>query len=212
MDLEYFENELNEGYSKKLPEVYEKIPKDDVTLRELLKLIGGPGKLLLSMLLAVPFLIPISIPGTGIIVGLIIFTIAISIIFNRDLIPNRIMKTKISNENLTKALNTTSSVLKFLEKYIKPRLLVMNSGSITPRLNKIVFLAFSILFILPLPIPLTDTLPASGIFLLSAGILESDGYLILAAYILVFITIIYFGAIILIGWMTLSSRLPYFHY
>jgi hypothetical protein len=205
MALKHFEPKLNEGYSKRLPEVYKKIPKDEITLRELLKLIGGPGKLLLSMLLAVPFLIPISIPGTGIIAGVIIFTIAISLIFDRDLIPNRIMKTKISNENLTKALNTTSRVLTFLEKYIKPRLLVMNSGSITPKLNKIAFLICSILFFLPLPIPLTDTLPASGIILLAAGILESDGYLILAAYSIVFITMIYFGAAILIGWMAISS-------
>ena len=210
MVIKHIEQDLNEGYSKRLPEVYKKIPEDEITLRELLKLIGGPGKLLLSMLLAVPFLIPISIPGTGVIVGIIIFTIAISLFFDRDLIPNRIMKIKISNENLTKALNTTTRVLNFLEKYIKPRLLVMNTGTITPKLNKLVFLTCSILFFLPLPIPLTDTLPASGIFLLSAGILESDGYLILAAYIIILITIIYFSAVIVIGWMAITSGTLYF--
>ena len=209
MAINRLELEHNEGYSKELPEVYKKIPEDDITLREFLKLIGDPAKMLLSMLLAAPFLIPISIPGTGVIVGLIIFSIAISIIFNKDLIPNRLMKTKISNKNLTKALNITSRVLNYLEKYVKPRLLIMNTGSITPKLNKFVFLVCSILFFLPLPIPLTDTLPASGIFLLAAGILESDGYLIIAAYIMVIITILYFSTVIMLGLSQIASAMSY---
>ena len=204
------ELEHYEGYSKVLPEIYRKIPKDNITLKEFLKLMGEPGKLILSMLLAAPFLIPISIPGTGIIAGLIIFTMSISIISNKDLIPNRFMKIKISNENLIKALNITSRVLNYLEKFAKPRLLIMTKGAITPKLNKLFFLISSVLFMFPLPVPLTDTLPASGIFFLAAGTLERDGYLILAGYILVIINIIYFGAVILFGWKQLSIAISYF--
>lgn len=204
------ELEHYEGYSKVLPEIYRKIPDDNITLKEFLKLMGEPGKLILSMLLAAPFLIPISIPGTGIIAGLIIFTMSISIISNKDLIPNRFMKIKISNENLIKALNITSRVLNYLEKFAKPRLLIMTKGAITPKLNKLFFLISAMLFMFPLPVPLTDTLPASGIFFLAAGTLERDGYLILAGYILVIINIIYFGAVILFGWKQLSIAISYF--
>lgn len=193
-----------ERYSGMLPEIYRKIPENNITLKEFLELMGEPGKLIISLLLAAPFLIPISIPGTGIIVGLIIFTMGISIIFNRDLIPIRFMKTKISNENLIKALNITSRVLNYLEKFVKPRLLIMTNGSITPKINKFFFLLSAMLFIFPLPVPLTDTLPASGIFLLAAGTLECDGYLILAGYTAVIITIIYFGTVILLGLSEIS--------
>jgi len=205
MVLKRFELENYDGYSKVLFDIYRKIPEDNVTLKEFLRLIGKPGKLLLSMLLAAPFLIPISIPGTGVIIGLIIFFLAISISFDKELIPERFMKIKVSNENLIKALNITSRILNNLEKYVKPRLLVMNRGYITPKINKFFFILSSLLFIFPLPVPLTDTLPASGVFLLAAGILESDGYLILAAYVMVIITIIYFGTIILLGWTAISS-------
>jgi hypothetical protein len=196
-----------ECYSKILPEIYKKIPEDNITLKEFLKLMGEPGKLIISMILAAPFLIPISIPGTGIIAGLIIFTMGISIIFNRDLIPNRLMKTKISNKNLIKALNITFRVLNYLEKFVKPRLLIMTRGAITPKINKLFFLISSILFITPLPIPLTNTLPAAGTFLLAAGILERDGYLILSGYITVTLTIIYFVSVILLGWAIISTGL-----
>jgi hypothetical protein len=197
-------------YSKMLPEIYEKIPKDNITLREFLKLMGEPGKLIISLLLAAPFLIPIYIPGTGIIAGLIIFTMGISITFNRNLIPNRLMNTKISNKNLIKALNITSRVLNYLEKFVKPRLLIMTNGTITSKINKFFFLSSAALFIFPLPVPLTNTLPASGIFLLSAGALECDGYLILAGYIMVILTAVYFGSVILLGWAGISALLSHF--
>ncbi|HML05816.1 MAG TPA: exopolysaccharide biosynthesis protein, partial [Methanobacterium sp.] len=182
-----------------------KVPEDNITLKEFLKLMGEPGKLIISMILSAPFLIPISIPGTGIIIGLIIFTLGISLIFNRNLIPNRLMKTKISNKNLIKALNITSRILKYLEKFVKPRLLVMTRGAVTTNINKLFFLISSLLFITPLPIPLTDTLPAAGTFLLAAGILERDGYLILLGYITVIITAIYFTSVILLGWALIST-------
>jgi len=194
-----------ECYSKILPEIYKKVPEDNITLKEFLKLMGEPGKLIISMILSAPFLIPISIPGTGIIIGLIIFTLGISLIFNRNLIPNRLMKTKISNKNLIKALNITSRILKYLEKFVKPRLLVMTRGAVTTNINKLFFLISSLLFITPLPIPLTDTLPAAGTFLLAAGILERDGYLILLGYITVIITAIYFTSVILLGWALIST-------
>jgi hypothetical protein len=120
------------------------------------------------------------------------------------------MKIKISNENLIKALNITSRVLNYLEKFAKPRLLIMTKGAITPKINKFFFLISAILFMFPLPVPLTNTLPASGIFFLASGTLERDGYLILAGYTLVIINIIYFGAVILFGWKQLSIAISYF--
>ena len=208
MDPEKLEEK--ECYSKILPEIYGKIPEDNITLKEFLNLMGGQGKLIISMLLAAPFLIPISIPGTGIIVGFIIFTLGISIIFDKNLIPNRFMKTKISRKNLIKALNITYRVFNYLENFIKPRLFIMTSGNITPKLNKLFFLISALLFVFPLPVPLTDTLPASGVFLLAAGTLECDGYLILAGYCAVIITIVYFGSVILLGLAGISTFYPIF--
>lgn len=203
-------SEQYEYFSNVIPEIIEKIPEDNISLNEFLDLIGQSGKLILSMLLAAPFLIPISIPGTGVIVGFIIFTMSISLIFDKDLIPNRFRKTKISNHNLTKTLNITFRALNYLERYVKPRLLIMTNGTLIQNLNKFFFLLSSLLFIFPLPVPLTDTLPASGIFLLAAGILEDDGYLIIAGYIIVIVTVAYFGTVTFIGLTELSRGLSYY--
>jgi len=197
-------------FSRVLPEIYKKVPEGDITLKEFLKLMGDQGKLIISMLLAAPFLIPIYIPGTGIIAGLIIFTLIISIIFNRDLIPNRFQKKKISHRNLIKALDITSRVFNYIERFVKPRLFVMTTCAITPKVNKFFLLLSTLLFMFPLPVPLTNTLPASGVFLLAAGTLECDGYLILAGYFVVIMTMIYFGSVILLGIEGISIGLSYF--
>ncbi|MGB9937845.1 MAG: exopolysaccharide biosynthesis protein [Methanobacterium sp.] len=203
MVLKYSKAGRYKCYSEVLPEIYNKLPKDYITLREFLDLMGEPGKLILSLLLASPFLIPISIPGTGVIAGLIIFSLSISLIFNRNLIPDRFMKIRISNEHLIKALNITSRVFSFLERFIKPRLLVMTSSRLT-YLNKLFLLTSTLLFMFPLPVPLTDTLPALCVFLLAAGILERDGYLILAGYSVVILNILYFTSIVLLGLLGIS--------
>ena len=197
-------------YSYIISGIPKKITRDEVTLKDFLELIGKSGGLLTCMVLAVPFLIPISIPGTGIVAGLVIFVISTSLMFDkRYLIPNRLMDYKMSKNNLIKILDATFRLLTHLEKYIKPRLLIMTRKSIMRKINSFLMIFSAILFMTPLPIPLTDTLPALCVFFLAAGALECDGYLILAGYAAIIITTIYFGSVILLGYAGLSVGLSY---
>ena len=63
---------------------------------------------------------------------------------------------------------------------------------------------------LPLPVPLTDTLPAYSIFLTFSGILERDGYFVIISYALIIITALYFGLIFFLGFKGVSLILSYF--
>jgi len=190
----------DKSFSVIISRISKKIPKEGMSLCSFLDLVGEQGRLITIMVLAAPFLIPISIPGTGVVVGFIIFIISLSIIFNRYyLIPERLLKRRMSHKSLTKILNACFSMLVHLEKYMKPRLLLMTKKKLLKSTNTLLLVLSSILFILPLPIPLTDTLPAFGVFFLSAGILESDGYLILAGYLVVIATAIYFALITMLG-------------
>lgn len=197
-------------YSDVISDISNKIPREEITLKEFLEIIDKQGRLITCMVLATPFLIPISIPGTGMLAGLAIFILSISILFDKHyLIPNRLMNRKISKKNLIKILDTTFQVLTRLEKHIKPRLLIMTNKAIMRKINGSLMILSAILFTAPLPIPLTNTLPALGVFLLAAGILEHDGYLILASYAVITITAIYFCSVILLGYEGLSIGLSY---
>ena len=197
-------------YSDIISSIPKKISRDEITLKDFLELMGKSGGLITCMILAVPFLIPISIPGTGIVAGLAIFVISVSLIFNKYyLIPNHLMNRKMSKKNLIKVLNATFRLLTHLEKYIKPRLLIMTHKNIMRKINSFLMVFSAMLFMTPLPIPLTDTLPALCVFFLAAGALECDGYLILAGYAAIIITTLYFGSVILLGYAGLSVGLSY---
>lgn len=192
--------ECEKGFSYTICRISKKIPKNGMTLRNFLNLLGDRGKLITCMILAAPFLIPVSIPGTGIVIGTIILLTSLSIILNRHyLVPEVLLTREMSYKSLIKILDACYRTLNFLEKYMKPRLLVMTNNRSSKMFNNLFLVLCSILFITPLPIPLTDTLPAFGIFFLSAGILECDGYLILFGYFMVIITTIYFLIITFIG-------------
>ncbi|MGB9978215.1 exopolysaccharide biosynthesis protein [Methanobacterium sp.] len=197
-------------YSNIISDIPKKINRDEITLNDFLELMGKSGGLITCMVISVPFLIPISLPGTGIAAGLAIFVISTSLIFDKDyLIPNRMMNYKMSKKNLIKVINATFRMLTHLEKYIKPRLLIMTRKSIMRKINGFFMIFSAMLFMTPLPIPLTDTLPALCVFFLAVGALECDGYLILAGYAAIIITTIYFGSVILLGYAGLSVGLSY---
>ena len=50
-----------------------------------------------------------------------------------------------------------------------------------------------VLLLLPLPIPLTNTLPALTVVCLAAALLERDGYFVVVSLVLFLATLGYFG-------------------
>ncbi|MFZ0710673.1 MAG: exopolysaccharide biosynthesis protein, partial [Terrimicrobiaceae bacterium] len=55
------------------------------------------------------------------------------------------------------------------------------------------------LLLLPLPLPFSNALPALTVVLLAAGMLEKDGYFVIAGLLMFVITLIFFGSLFLGG-------------
>ncbi len=115
------------------------------------------------------------------------------------LLPKRVMEYKISQENMLRILNGMVCVLRTLEKFTKPRSMFLFNTHVMKYVNSLIIIFCAFLLMLPLPVPLTDFLPAYGILFLAVGSLERDGYLIFAGYLLVTVTTIYFSLIAILG-------------
>jgi len=180
------QTECGKTFSSRISEIPSQISDEGLTLKEFLDIIGEGGQLFSCIILTGPFLLPVSIPGSSIPFGLAIFLICLSIIFNSHLLlPGRITRYKI--------------IMRRIEKYINPRCLVLSSGANIDKINAIGIAFCSLLLTLPLPVPLTDFLPAYSILFLALGSLECDGYLILTGYGLLVITALYFALTGLLG-------------
>lgn len=187
-------------FSNVVNDISSEIPEEGITFKEFLELIGKRGMFMSCILLIAPFLLPISIPGSSSIFGLAILLIITGILLNRPpFIPQRLMNYRISKNSMNALLNGSARILSRVEKFVSPRLPILTSGSHINYVNGALMAISSILLMLPLPVPLTDFLPAYGIFFLAIGSLEKDGYLILAGYAMVIITIIYFSLIAILG-------------
>jgi hypothetical protein len=86
-----------------------------------------------------------------------------------------------------------------MEKLVHPRLLPLTHRATIGRFNGILLVLSGILLMAPLPLPLSNALPAYGILFLAAGSLERDGYVVLAGYLMVLLTISYFSLVMVLG-------------
>jgi hypothetical protein len=187
-------------FSTVLFDIARTIDLQGLTLRELLERFGERGLLMLCIVLTIPFLLPASIPGSSIPFGLVIALNGIGILTHRSpWLPAVLMNRRLDAKHLIVVLEKAGRLFTRLEGLMHPRLLVLTHGGTIGRFNGILLVLSGILLMAPLPLPFSNTLPAYAVLFLSAGSLERDGYLILAGYLMVLLTIAYFGSLALFG-------------
>jgi hypothetical protein len=200
-----------EHFSLVINQISSKIPDDGITLEEFLDIIGERGLFMSCMILTAPFLLPVSIPGSSIPFGTAIFLLSIRIGFNSPiLIPKRFMNLHISKRDLDLILNEILNILTPLEKIIKPRFKILVDSNRIKHFNGVILSFGAVLLVIPIIAPLGDFFPSYGILFISLGYLEHDGYLVLAGYVTVIATAIYYILIFAIGIKIVLIIISYF--
>jgi hypothetical protein len=186
---------FEESLGEKLATMIKEMPAGTITLVEILDIFESDGLLLLSIFLALVFLVPVSIPGVSTAFGSTILLIGISRLFNRHLrLPTRIGQRTIGSEKLTVVLNRAMVWFQRLEKICRPhRMQRLTMGSKIIHIHHIAFILAAVLLMFPFGfIPFSNTLPAIALILFAAGEIEMDGFLILLGHLANLVTIIYF--------------------
>jgi hypothetical protein len=168
-----------------------------ITVRRLFEAIGEQGLLLFCMILMLPFLLPVSVPGVSTIFSIVVILVGISVTLNRiPWLPERLMKRELDAKSLVNAMEHGANTFARIDRVIRPRLLFMSDSAVTNRLNGVMFIFGGILLVFPFGlVPFSNTLPGLAILLLAAGIIQRDGLLIIAGYVMNVVTIIYFGGL-----------------
>lgn len=185
--------------SKKLEEIQKKIPKKNVSLNQLFDIMSGEAIQLLVIILLAPFLIPMSIPGSSTPFGILIILLELSFIFDKPAhLPNFIGKFELTRENVQKLFEILEKSLSYVEKISKPRG-TLSIKKYTMKFNAVLIITLSFLLFLPLPIPLTDFIPAVSILLLTVSSMERDSYLMIIGYLSTIGAYIYFASVGYVG-------------
>ncbi|ALG67758.1 exopolysaccharide biosynthesis protein [Beggiatoa leptomitoformis] len=181
-----------------LTEIASHLPEGSLTLRQLLEEIGEQGLLIFCIFLTIPFLIPVSIPGVSTVFGALIILISIGLLTNRlPWLPEKLMQKSIPKDFLNTALEKSAHIFEKIDKFSHARLEQLTQSTTALQFNGFMLLLGGILLIFPFGfVPFSNTLPGLAILLLAVGMLQKDGYFVLAGYIMNILTIIYFTVLI----------------
>ena len=154
-------------------------PAPTISLGEILTRLDDRAFGFTMFILAFPVCLPMP-PGFSTLMGILLLPIAAQFMLGkiRPHLPDFIRRRAIDRIVLAKAVRVILPGLKMMEKFFRPRWLVLTHG-IGERVSAVVILILALVFITPLPPPL-HFLPASGVALMALGIMENDGAIIAA--------------------------------
>lgn len=175
-----------ETLSQELQRLVEQAAPDvPLTLNVLLAGTGGRGLFLVVILLSLPFITPIPLPGVSTVLGLVIGVLAVRLAMG---LPPRLPKAlgarSLDGRFTRRVLSGSVRILHFIEKLAKPRRSVWLAWPAVRFINALLVALMAFLLMLPFPPfpPFTNSLPAYSIILLAASMMEADGVLIWAGY------------------------------
>lgn len=184
-----------ETLSQELSRLVEQAPAGTpLTLNRLMNQTEGRGLFIVVILLSLPFITPIPLPGVSTVLGLIIGVLAVRLAVG---LPPRLPKS-LGDRSLDagasrKVLAASVKILGFIEKLARPRRSTWLAWPAVRFTNAGLVALMAFLLMLPFPPfpPFTNALPAYSIILLAASMMEEDGVLIWVGYAVSASTAIY---------------------
>ncbi|MEL6472293.1 MAG: exopolysaccharide biosynthesis protein [Cyanobacteria bacterium J06623_4] len=146
-----------------------------VTLNEILEIAGERTFGFLFVLLSLPSALPIPAPGYSTPFGIVMFLLAAQLIAGRDQpwLPEKFRKKGFERAQVQTLIGKGIPWLQRIETVAKPRLTPVCTSRTGQMVIGIMIALMSISMMIP--IPLTNTLPAIGVFITGFGLLDDDG-------------------------------------
>lgn len=184
---------------QQLADIIERLPPDALSLGELLDVFSDEGLLLLTILLTLVFLIPVSIPGVSTVFGAAILLVGVSRLVDRPLwLPQRVKHKALPADRLRPGLTAGLVWVRRMEKISRPhRLRLFVDGPGQGVINNLAFILAALLLMAPFGfVPFSNTLPALALLLYAIGFIQRDGGAILLGHLANIGTIVYFSVLI----------------
>jgi hypothetical protein len=154
-----------------------------VQLREIIAALHERAWLLVILLCALPFCVPLPMPGVSTPFGLAAALVALALARRREpRLSGKTLDQRLPPGFFGRLLGFTGGLVRWLEKWQRPRLAFVMGSPALMRLHGAGLLASALVLMLPLPIPFSNTFPAIAILLVASGLLERDGLCVLAGH------------------------------
>lgn len=197
----------NRATSEVLEETVGNHQSDDISLGELISILQERGFGLLMMVLVLPNCVPIPVPpGVSTIFSIPLAFLAVQMVLGRHTpwLPKWLKSKTIKRATLAAMVAKLSPKLKFVEKLLKPRL----SFFISPVGERLIGLFWLLCTMsIAVPLPMTNFVPGMGILLVSLGLLNRDGLIILVGMIIGLLGCGFTVALLILGFKAIKTLL-----
>jgi hypothetical protein len=191
---------MHEPLSQRLAKILAISPNaPPITLNQILERTEGRGIYLVIMLLSLPFIVPVSLPGVSTVLGLTIVVIALRLAVGKPArLPKFLGERQLPPALEKKVIVGSMKFLRFIEKLVKPRKTLWLTSRYARFGHGLLLTFLGLLLALPFPPfpPFTNSLPTYAIILVAASMMEEDGLTIWFGYALAVGTVIYLGLVI----------------
>ncbi|TLS49723.1 exopolysaccharide biosynthesis protein [Paenibacillus antri] len=189
-------NEEQASVSALVGELAAATPPEGLEMDELFERIGREGLLIAVMILTAPFLLPVSIPGMSTPFGTLIILICLSLVTGGPLrLPRRLGRLRVKQKHMRTIADKAGALLRRLEAWAKPRWGALTGTRTLRAAHAVGIVAGSVGMMLPLPMPLSNAIPAYAIVFFALGLLRRDGVLVLAGYGMLAATFLYLAVV-----------------
>lgn len=150
-----------------------------VRIRDITESLGQRSFGFILLIFALPNSLPIlGIPGVSTVTGLPMLFVAAQMALghNRVYLPGWIADRSVATVDFQKLINKVAPWLQRIEKLMRPRITWLTQTNAERLLGAF---CVSLAFLLALPIPLGNLLPALGILFIALGLIERDGVCVL---------------------------------
>jgi hypothetical protein len=172
----------------------------DLTIRQIIEALHGRGFNVFIAFLVLPFCQPIPLPGISTPFGLVLLLYGFRVAIGREpWLPQRLLDVRISYSMLSRLVAAGSLLARWIERLIKPRLRAFAAAAPTGVVNGLAIMASAFVFMLPLPIPLSNAIPAWAVLLICLGMLQDDGAAMIAGYVSTLAAWLYVGGLVWAG-------------
>lgn len=159
------------------------------------------GILLAMVFFSLPVAIPLPYPpGFTTIMGIPLTILSVQMLIGskKVFLPKKLRNYEIQNSTLKKIANKIVPIVKLIEKYMKPRLSFAKSVYCEQFIGLICLIAS---IAVALPIPLTNAIPALGITIMALGLLNRDGLIIIAGFVVTLCGLMIALSAVIAGWI-----------
>jgi len=177
-------------------------PGRPLALRRIVEHLHFRGLPVLIVLLCVPFLFPVAIPGLSIPFGLAIALCGLRLGIGHGLwMPEFLLRREVSPELLQRLVGGAVKFYRRVEKLVRPRMHFLQRWPGMLNLLGFMIMIGGILLSLPIPppFPLTNTIPGFAVIFMALGMMERDGVCILIGYGFALVGLVYVGLIAILG-------------